>query len=76
MNLDGTKRKWLKNPTSKELAIVFITWLIGVTFVFLAATNFFRESFYERENIIIGFLIICATIVMMKVTVNFYKSRK
>ena len=67
------KRNWVKDPTGKEVALVFLVWLTGITLVLLAGTDLFRETFFVSKNIIVGFLVLISTFFMLRLVFSFLK---
>lgn len=69
------KESFLTNPSKKQLALVTILWFIGITLLTLSDTDFFTESFFQKKDLMDSILIIGATIVPVKLYINYWKNK-
>jgi K+-sensing histidine kinase KdpD len=69
------KSNWVKNPNKKQVIVLSIIWLVGLTFMLMAMTNFFAESPFQRKNLSMAFLISLVTYTVFSVYRNYFKNK-
>ena len=70
----NTKRNFYHNPTSKTVIIFWVIWLISNMLLILSITDLLTESFFQKEYLMIYFLMIASTIATIKVQMNYRKN--
>lgn len=68
------KDTWINHPTKKQLLLVIITWFIGSSLLVLSVTDLFTESFFQKEYIMMYFILIGSSYTTFKVFVNYRKN--
>jgi hypothetical protein len=74
--MQNKKPDWIKNPTKKQVLIVFFTWVTGIILLTLSMTNLFTENPLKGKYAILYLLIITATITMISVCINYFKNKR
>lgn len=69
-------RNWVKTPKWKDLVRVMGLWFFGTLLSMAAATDMFRESFLQRKNLVIFFMIIIAFGVVVRKYNNYTSLHK
>ncbi|MEJ7610460.1 MAG: hypothetical protein WKF88_04705 [Ferruginibacter sp.] len=67
---------WVKHPTKKHLIILSAIWLAGMSLSLAAATDLYTTSPFVSKNTVVFFLWIGATVALLWVVANFFRSRK
>jgi uncharacterized membrane protein HdeD (DUF308 family) len=70
------KTQWVQNPTKTQFIIILTAYIISIIVGVAAMTDFFREPFDLKVNIVLLFLYIAVTFSMIKVVRNYYKTPK
>lgn len=65
---------WFERPSKKQLIILIIIWLFGITLSILAITDLFSQNFFQKGSLIMYFIMIGATISVMKAWANYKKT--
>jgi hypothetical protein len=65
---------WFKSPSKKQLIILFTIWLFGITLTTLAITDLLSQSFFQKGSFMMYFIMIGATISVIKVWINYKKT--
>lgn len=65
---------WFERPSKKQLIILIIIWLFGITLSILAITNLFSQNFFQKGSLIMYLMMIGATISVMKAWANYKKT--
>ena len=65
---------WFERPSKKQLIILIIIWLFGITLSILAVTDLFSQNFFQKGSLIIYVLMIGATLSIVKVWANYKKT--
>jgi hypothetical protein len=65
---------WFERPSKKQLIILIIIWLFGITLSILAITDLFSQNFFQKGSLIMYFMMIGATISVMKAWANYKKT--
>jgi len=60
-----------KSPSKKQVITFFCIWLIGSILLLIASTNFFTESPFKSQNLILCRII--ATFFMIRMCYNYFK---
>lgn len=51
-------QKWFFTPTRKQAIMITCAWFFGLVLLIIAATNFFTESPFKKENLPVGLLVL------------------
>lgn len=70
------KTNWVSNPTKTQFVISIMLYTTSLAILFTAMTNFFQEPLDLQSNYVLLFLNIFVTIMMVKITRNFFKNLK
>lgn len=70
------KTNWVENPTKIQYVISIMLYITSLAVLLAAMTNFFQEPVDIQSNYVLLFLNISVTIMMVKITRNFFKNRK
>ncbi len=70
------KTNWVTNPTKTQFVISIMLYTTNLAILFTAMTNFFQEPLDVQSNYVLLFLNISVTIMMVKITRNFFKNQK
>ena len=73
--METVKRNFIKNPTSKNLILFTLLWFVGIFLLTLSTTDLFSESFFQKKNVMIYFLMIGSTIATAKIHINYWKNK-
>lgn len=65
---------WVLNPSKTQLNISLTLYLISLTIMVAAMTDFFQEPFDLKINIVFLLLNFGATISIIKIIRNYYKN--
>ncbi len=74
--MNNKKSQWTKNPTKKQVVLVFFAWIGAIVLLTLSMTNFFVESPFKRQNMVLLFLILMCGFTTITVIKNYYKNKK
>ncbi|WNW02747.1 hypothetical protein RRF68_04880 [Tenacibaculum sp. HL-MS23] len=69
------KNSFITNPTKKHIIIFGLLWFIGITLLTLSITDLFTESFFQKNYVMIYFLMIGSTMTTGKLYYNYWKNR-
>ncbi len=69
-----TESNWMNNPTKKQLILFTVIWLVGVFLLTISITDLFRETFFQKSNLIIYIMIITSAIATIKLHLNYRKN--
>ncbi|WP_275316972.1 hypothetical protein [Tenacibaculum bernardetii] len=69
------KNSFITNPTKKHIIIFGLLWFIGITLLTLSITDLFTESFFQKNYVMIYFLMIGSTMTTGKLYHNYWKNR-
>ena len=64
---------WLSNPTKKQMILVVVFMLTGVTLIVLSITDLFTDALFQRRYIVLYILIFSSILTTYKVCKNYYK---
>lgn len=70
------KANWVQSPTKIQFIISLTAYIISIVIGLAAMTDFFREPFDLKVNIVLLFLYIAVTFTMIKMVRNYYKNSK
>lgn len=65
---------WFKCPSKKQLIILFMIWLFGITLSTMAITDLFSQNFFQKGSLMMYFMMIGATVSIIKVWANYKKT--
>jgi hypothetical protein len=65
---------WFESPSKKQLIIIFTIWLFGITLSTLAITDLFSQNFFQKGSFMMYFMMIGATLSLIKVWINYKKT--
>ncbi len=65
-NMGKVKTNWINNPSLKQLVLLTIVWAVGSLLLILSMTDFFTERFFQKNYVLVYFLMIGATWTMSK----------
>ena len=65
---------WFECPSKKQLIILIIIWLFGITLSILAISDLFSQNFFQKGSLIMYFLMIGATLSIIRVWSNYKKT--
>lgn len=68
------KTNWVQNPSKTQLIISLTAYLISLTTMVAAMTDFFRKPIDLKINIVLLLLNVGATVSIIKVVRNYYKN--
>jgi len=68
-------QSFLTNPTKKHLILFGLLWFISNTLLTLSITDLFTESFFQKNYVMIYFLMIGSTIATGKLYINYWKNK-
>ena len=74
--MEVKKKSWLKNPSKKQVVYILAVWIIGITLIILSITDFFTESLFQKEYIVMYALIIGSTFTTFTAFNNYKKNQK
>jgi undecaprenyl pyrophosphate phosphatase UppP len=74
--MEVKKKSWLKNPSKKQVVYILAVWIIGITLIILSITDFFTESLFQKEYIVMYALIIGVTFTTFTAFNNYKKNQK
>ncbi|WP_347174279.1 hypothetical protein [Polaribacter uvawellassae] len=69
------KESFLTNPTKKHLIIFGLLWLVSIALLTLSITDLFTESFFQKNYVMIYFLMIGSTLGVGKLYFNYWKNK-
>lgn len=70
------KTNWVINPMKTQFVISIMLYITSLALLLAAMTNFFQEPVDIQSNYVLLFLNISVTIMMVKITRNFFKNQK
>jgi undecaprenyl pyrophosphate phosphatase UppP len=73
--MEVKKKSWLKNPSKKQVVYILAVWIIGITLIILSITDFFTESLFQKEYIVMYALIIGSTFTTFTAFNNYKKNQ-
>jgi hypothetical protein len=56
--------------------LILITWIIGITWMLIAMTDFFTENLFQKQYVLIYWFIIISSSTVISVAVNYYKRNR
>ena len=65
---------WFECPSKKQLIILIVIWLFGITLSILAITDLFSQNLFQKGSLIMYFLMIGATASVIKAYPNYKKT--
>ena len=71
--MEKPKISWMKNPTKKQVLLVFFTWFVSIFLITIVMTDFFGKNFLQKGYFTIYLLIIIATAIVIRVVRNYWK---
>ena len=74
--MKNNKPQWIKNPTKKQVLIVFFAWIGAIFLLTLSMTNFLVESPFKLQNMVLLFLILMSGFTTITVLKNYNKNKK
>jgi hypothetical protein len=70
-----TKRDFINHPSKKTLILFTLLWFIGTVLLILSTTDVFSNSFFQKKYMMLYFLMICSTIMVIKLYLNYWKQK-
>lgn len=70
------KPSLFKEPTFNFLLICSMAWLVGITCLLLAMTDFFRQTPFQGQYLMLWFLVIFSTAVVGNLAIKYVKQKK
>jgi hypothetical protein len=71
--MEIAKKNWKNNPSKKNLVLFTGLWFLGITLLILSTTDLFKESFFQKKNLMIFLLIIGSTVATAKLHFKYWK---
>jgi len=73
--MKNNNQSFLTNPTKKHLIIFGLLWFIGNALLTLSITDLFTESFFQKNYLMVYFLMIGSTLATGKLYFNYWKNK-
>lgn len=73
--MKNPKESFLTNPTKKHLIVFGLLWVISMTLLTLSSTDLFTERFFQKNYVMMYFLMIGSTIGTGKLYFNYWKNK-
>jgi len=73
--MNNTKRNLFYNPSLKQLRLFTGLWILSMTLLVMAITDLFTESIWQKDYLLIYFLMISSTLSIVKLYLNYRKNK-
>lgn len=73
--MEIAKKNWKNNPSKKNLILFTGLWFLGIALLILSTTDLFKESFFQKKNLMIYFLIVGSTLATAKLHCKYWKNK-
>ena len=73
--MKNKKESFLTNPGKKHLIIFGLLWFISNVLLTLSITDLFTESFFQKNYVMMYFLMFGSTITTGKLYFNYWKNK-
>ena len=68
------QKTWLDAPTTLQVIMISVAWVVGVVLLLAAATDFFSENLKNQQLLVVGPLSIMSFVTVIKVLTNYFKN--
>ena len=69
------QENFLTTPTKKHLIIFGLLWFISISLLTLSITDLFTEIFFQKNYVMMYFLMIGSTVATGKLYFNYWKNK-
>lgn len=67
------KPNWVSNPTKTQLITVLSVYGLSLFLILAVLTELFEKAMAFKENFMLVFLLIIATLAVTKISINYFK---
>lgn len=71
-----TNDNWVKNPSRNAVLMTLVAWFVGVSWLLLSMSNFFKESPFQSKSVMLWLVIVGATSTTIWVCRNYFNNKK